>query len=203
MQQRQLGGALRFHVRCYYRPDAAAPTEAWPTDLAGNITGARCTGSTHPATTRLQLTAEGGSPRRLAPSGARRIIPSGSAAPAASRPRVRLGSARPDERVTAFGLDELAQIGAGKEGSSSFTERHRDTLCSPSRFASKRHRFPSLRSAERLRSAARVCWPCDARLGAQGGRAHADFASSSASFHFDMLSEMIRVDVRAARLSCA
>ncbi|MFY9829915.1 MAG: hypothetical protein WAK69_15170 [Rhodoplanes sp.] len=47
MQQRQLGGALRFHVRCYYRPDAAAPTEAWPTDLAGNITGARCTGSTH------------------------------------------------------------------------------------------------------------------------------------------------------------
>ena len=36
MQQRQLGGALRFHVRCYYRPDAAAPTEAWPTDFAGN-----------------------------------------------------------------------------------------------------------------------------------------------------------------------
>ena len=27
---------------------------------------------------------------------------------------------------------------------------------------------------------------------------YADFASSSASFHFDMLSEMIRVDVSAA-----
>jgi hypothetical protein len=37
--------ALRFHSRCYYRPDADAPTEIWPaliaavTDLAGNITG--------------------------------------------------------------------------------------------------------------------------------------------------------------------
>jgi hypothetical protein len=37
--------ALRFHPRCYYRPDADAPTEIWPaliaavTDLAGNITG--------------------------------------------------------------------------------------------------------------------------------------------------------------------
>jgi len=37
--------ALRFHPRCYYRPDADAPTEVWPalvaavTDLAGNITG--------------------------------------------------------------------------------------------------------------------------------------------------------------------
>ena len=38
----------------------------------------------------------------------------------------------------------------------------------------------------------------DARLGARVGRTHADFASSSASFHFDMLSEMIRVDVRVA-----
>jgi hypothetical protein len=37
--------ALRFHPRCYYRPDVDAPTEIWPaliaavTDLAGNITG--------------------------------------------------------------------------------------------------------------------------------------------------------------------
>jgi Toprim domain len=38
-------GALRFHPRCYYRPDADAPTETWPaliaavTDLGGRITG--------------------------------------------------------------------------------------------------------------------------------------------------------------------
>ena len=38
-------GALRFHPRCYYRPDEYAPTEAWPamvaciTDLDGRITG--------------------------------------------------------------------------------------------------------------------------------------------------------------------
>jgi hypothetical protein len=38
-------GALRFHPRCYYRPDDNAPTEAWPamvaavTDLCGAITG--------------------------------------------------------------------------------------------------------------------------------------------------------------------
>jgi hypothetical protein len=37
--------ALRFHERCYYRPDVDAPTEVWPaliaavTDLVGNITG--------------------------------------------------------------------------------------------------------------------------------------------------------------------
>lgn len=37
--------ALRFHARCYYRPDFDAPTEIWPaliaavTDLAGKITG--------------------------------------------------------------------------------------------------------------------------------------------------------------------
>ncbi len=41
--------ALRFHPRCYYRPDADAPTEAWPaliaavTDLADKITGAHRT----------------------------------------------------------------------------------------------------------------------------------------------------------------
>ncbi len=38
-------GALRFHPRCYYRPDEHAPTETWPamiaavTDLAGTVTG--------------------------------------------------------------------------------------------------------------------------------------------------------------------
>jgi Toprim domain len=42
-------GALRFHPRCYYRPDADAPTQIWPaliaavTDLAGRITGAHRT----------------------------------------------------------------------------------------------------------------------------------------------------------------
>jgi hypothetical protein len=41
--------ALRFHPRCYYRPDIDAATEVWPaliaavTDLAGNITGAHRT----------------------------------------------------------------------------------------------------------------------------------------------------------------
>ena len=38
-------GSLRFHPRCYYRPDAWSPTETWPamiagvTDLGGMITG--------------------------------------------------------------------------------------------------------------------------------------------------------------------
>ena len=38
-------GALRFHPRCYYRPEEHAPTEIWPamiaavTDLSGVITG--------------------------------------------------------------------------------------------------------------------------------------------------------------------
>ncbi|TAH68517.1 MAG: DNA primase [Rhodopseudomonas palustris] len=38
-------GSLRFHPRCYYRPDKDAPTETWPaliaavTDLDGRITG--------------------------------------------------------------------------------------------------------------------------------------------------------------------
>jgi hypothetical protein len=42
-------GALRFHPRCYYRPDDSLPTETWPamiaavTDLSGAITGAHCT----------------------------------------------------------------------------------------------------------------------------------------------------------------
>ena len=39
------GGSLRFHPRCYYRPDEHLPTETWPamiacvTDIAGRITG--------------------------------------------------------------------------------------------------------------------------------------------------------------------
>ncbi|UFX46440.1 MULTISPECIES: DUF7146 domain-containing protein [Bradyrhizobium] len=39
------GGNLRFHPRCYYRPDESLPTESWPamiapvTDLDGRITG--------------------------------------------------------------------------------------------------------------------------------------------------------------------
>jgi hypothetical protein len=42
-------GSLRFHPRCYYRPEADAPTETWPamiaavTDLKGHITGAHRT----------------------------------------------------------------------------------------------------------------------------------------------------------------
>jgi len=42
-------GNLRFHPRCYYRPDQYAPTETWPamiaavSDLAGQITGAHRT----------------------------------------------------------------------------------------------------------------------------------------------------------------
>lgn len=41
--------SLRFHPRCYYRPDRDRPTEAWPamiaavTDLSGRITGAHRT----------------------------------------------------------------------------------------------------------------------------------------------------------------
>jgi hypothetical protein len=39
------GGSLRFHPRCYYRPDEHSPTETWPamiacvTDLDGRISG--------------------------------------------------------------------------------------------------------------------------------------------------------------------
>lgn len=42
-------GNLRFHPRCYYRPDEHSPTEAWPamigvvTDLSDRITGAHRT----------------------------------------------------------------------------------------------------------------------------------------------------------------
>jgi hypothetical protein len=42
-------GSLRFHPRCYYRPDEHSPTETWPamiaavTDLSGHLTGAHRT----------------------------------------------------------------------------------------------------------------------------------------------------------------
>ena len=42
-------GALRFHPRCYYRPDDEASTETWPamiaavTDLSGDLTGVQRT----------------------------------------------------------------------------------------------------------------------------------------------------------------
>lgn len=42
-------GSLRFHPRCYYRPEDHGPTETWPamiaavTDLSGRITGAHRT----------------------------------------------------------------------------------------------------------------------------------------------------------------
>jgi hypothetical protein len=42
-------GSLRFHPRCYYRPDEHSPTETWPamiaavTDLGGRVTGAHRT----------------------------------------------------------------------------------------------------------------------------------------------------------------
>ena len=42
-------GSLRFHPRCYYRPDEHSPTQTWPamiavvTDLNGRITGAHRT----------------------------------------------------------------------------------------------------------------------------------------------------------------
>ena len=42
-------GSLRFHPRCFYRPDEHSPTETWPamiaavTDLGGKLTGAHRT----------------------------------------------------------------------------------------------------------------------------------------------------------------
>jgi hypothetical protein len=47
-------GSLRFHPRCYYRPDEHSPTEIWPamiasvTDLSGHLTGAHRTYLTPP-----------------------------------------------------------------------------------------------------------------------------------------------------------
>jgi hypothetical protein len=55
-------GNLRFHPRCYYRPDDHGPTETWPamiaavTDLRGTITGAHRTWLALTAPTRRRST---------------------------------------------------------------------------------------------------------------------------------------------------
>ncbi|MBI5323050.1 toprim domain-containing protein [Bradyrhizobium sp.] len=55
------GGSLRFHPRCYYRPDEHLPTETWPamiacvTDLDGRITGAHRTWLDPDAFDRVRL----------------------------------------------------------------------------------------------------------------------------------------------------
>jgi hypothetical protein len=59
-------GNLRFHPRCYYRPDEHSPTETWPamiaavTDLGGKITGAHRTWLAPTAPTRRRSTRRGG-----------------------------------------------------------------------------------------------------------------------------------------------
>ncbi|WP_293681564.1 toprim domain-containing protein [uncultured Phenylobacterium sp.] len=58
-------GSLRFHPRCYYRPDEHSPTETWPamiasvTDLSGGITGAH---RTYLAPPGMDSTADGKAP---------------------------------------------------------------------------------------------------------------------------------------------
>lgn len=64
-------GSLRYHPRCYYRPDPGMPTEIWPamiaavTDFDGEITGAH---RTYLAPKLLDLSGDGkapiGTPRR-------------------------------------------------------------------------------------------------------------------------------------------
>ena len=50
--------SLQFHPRCYYRPEADAPTEIWPamiaavTDLQGTSPARTAHGSIRPAATR-------------------------------------------------------------------------------------------------------------------------------------------------------
>ena len=68
--------ALRFHPRCYYRPDEDAPTETWPamiarvTDLDGRITGAHRTwldpSGTRQGADRHAATRDGRPPRQRA-----------------------------------------------------------------------------------------------------------------------------------------
>jgi hypothetical protein len=58
-------GSLRFHPRCYYRPDEHSPTETWPamiasvTDLGGRITGAHRTYLARPG---MESSADGKAP---------------------------------------------------------------------------------------------------------------------------------------------
>lgn len=53
--------ALRFHPRCYHRPDEDSPTETWPamvariTDLSGRITGAHRTWIMHDGSDKAPL----------------------------------------------------------------------------------------------------------------------------------------------------
>ena len=60
------GDRLRFHPRCYYRPDEHSPTETWPaliaavTDLGGKITGAHRTWLDHSGLDKAPIA----SPRR-------------------------------------------------------------------------------------------------------------------------------------------
>ena len=55
------GGSLRFHPRCYYRPDEHLPTETWPamiacvTDLDGRITGVHRTWLDPDGSDRIRL----------------------------------------------------------------------------------------------------------------------------------------------------
>lgn len=55
------GGSLRFHPRCYYRPDEYSPTETWPamiarvTSLDGKITGVHRTWLNPDGFDRLRL----------------------------------------------------------------------------------------------------------------------------------------------------
>ncbi|WFU74209.1 toprim domain-containing protein [Bradyrhizobium sp. CB2312] len=65
------GGSLRFHPRCYYRPDEDSPTETWPamigcvTNLEGRITGAHRTWLDPDGFDRIRLgKAPVGTPRR-------------------------------------------------------------------------------------------------------------------------------------------
>ena len=67
------GGSLRFHPRCYYRPDDGSPTETWPamiarvTDLDGRITGS----PSHLARSRRLRCSSVSARRRSTPRGAR------------------------------------------------------------------------------------------------------------------------------------
>ncbi|MCJ9700835.1 toprim domain-containing protein [Bradyrhizobium sp. SHOUNA76] len=65
------GGSLRFHPRCYYRPDDHLPTETWPTmiacvtDLDGQVTGVHRTWLDPDGFDRIRLgKAPVGTPRR-------------------------------------------------------------------------------------------------------------------------------------------
>lgn len=75
-------GAIRYHPRCYHRPEDGSPTQSWPamiasvTDLDGSITGAHRTwlspigtGKAHIATPRKAMGALLGYAVRFGPAG--------------------------------------------------------------------------------------------------------------------------------------